>query len=47
MIIVDSREPKHIISSLKSKKLDVKEEFIEVGDYLLDNGYAIRERIKT
>jgi len=46
MIIVDSREPKHIINSLKSKKLEVKEEFIEVGDYLLDNGYAIERKDK-
>ncbi len=46
MIIVDSREPNNIIKALRQKKLDVKEEFIEVGDYLLDNGYAIERKDK-
>ena len=45
-IIVDSREPSHIINSLKNKKLEVKTDFIEVGDYLLDNGYAIERKDK-
>ena len=46
MIIVDSREPKHIIDALKSKKLEIKPEFIECGDYLLDDGYAIERKDK-
>ena len=46
MIIVDSREPSSIVSKLKGKDLDIKEEFIEVGDYLLDDGYAIERKAK-
>jgi len=46
MIIVDSREPNKIIKALRNKKLSVKEEFLEVGDYLLDNGYAIERKDK-
>ena len=46
MIIIDNREPNKIKNALKSKCSDVKEDFIEVGDYLLDNGYAIERKEK-
>jgi len=46
MIIVDSREPNKIVSALVSKKLEIKKDFLEVGDYLLDNGYAIERKDK-
>jgi ERCC4-type nuclease len=39
MIIVDSREPNHIKNSLKAKGVEVKENLLQVGDYLLDDGY--------
>jgi len=44
-MIIDSRESKSIIQKLKSKKdLFVVEEFIECGDYLLSDGYAIERK---
>ena len=44
-MIIDSREPHSIIQSFKSKKdLLVVEEFIESGDYLLSDGYAIERK---
>jgi ERCC4-type nuclease len=44
-MIVDSREPKEIINKLKGKKdLLVVEDFIECGDYLLSDGYAIERK---
>ena len=44
-MIIDSREPKSIIQSFKSKKdLLVVEEFIESGDYLLSDGFAIERK---
>jgi Fanconi anemia group M protein len=45
-ILIDSREPTSIFSKLKEKGLDVKSEFLEVSDYLLDNGYAIERKDK-
>ena len=44
MILIDSREPKRIEEILKSKNVNVKREFIEVADYLLDYGYAIERK---
>jgi len=46
MILIDNREPSKIIQALKDKKLEIKEDFLEVGDYLLDNGYAIERKDK-
>jgi len=43
MIISDSRESK-CIQLLKSKKSNVKVEFLECGDYLLPDGYAIERK---
>ncbi len=44
-MIVDVREPKQIIQKLKGKKdLLVVEEFIECGDYLLSDGYAVERK---
>lgn len=43
MIIIDTREPNDIIKSLKAK-IKIEEDFIEVGDYLLPNGYAIERK---
>jgi len=43
MIIVDSREPTKLIDSLKIKT-KVKSDFLEVGDYLLPNGFAIERK---
>jgi len=42
-ILIDSREPDRIYQLLK-KKVDIKKEFIEVADYLLDNGYAVERK---
>jgi len=44
MIIVDDREPKDIVSTLKAKNLSIKTDRIEVGDYLLPNGFAIERK---
>jgi len=46
MIVVDSRESSSIFERLKEKQPDIKKEFLEVGDYLLDNGYAIERKDK-
>jgi ERCC4-type nuclease len=44
-MIIDSREPKEIIQKLKAKKdVKVEEDFIEVGDYLLSDGYTIERK---
>lgn len=45
-VIVDSREPNRIVNSLKKKIKDVETEFLDVGDYLLDNGFAIERKDK-
>lgn len=45
ILIVDNREPSEIIRKLKAKKhLNVKGEFLETGDYLLPDGYAIERK---
>jgi len=44
MIVVDDREPKDIVNMLKVKKVNVKTDRIEVGDYLLPNGFAIERK---
>lgn len=44
MILIDKREPDRIIKKLKSKAPEVEEQFIEVGDYLLDDGFAIERK---
>ena len=43
MILIDAREPESVFKELK-KKVECKREFLEVGDYLLDNGYAIERK---
>lgn len=45
-MIIDSREPKQIQDAIKNKIEDVKIDFLSVGDYLLDNGYAIERKDK-
>ena len=45
-IIIDTREPNSIKNSLKAKIKEVEVDFLEVGDYLLDNGYAIERKDK-
>jgi len=45
ILVIDSREPIEIIRKLKGKShLGAKEDFIEVGDYLLPNGYAVERK---
>ena len=44
-MIVDSREPKALIQKLKNKKdILVVENFIECGDFLLSDGYAVERK---
>ena len=44
-MLVDNREPKEIIQKLKGKKdILVVEDFLECGDYLLSDGYAIERK---
>jgi DNA excision repair protein ERCC-4 len=44
-MIIDSREEKRIIQKVKAKKdIEVKEDFLEVGDYLLNDGYTIERK---
>jgi len=44
-LIIDIREPKEIINKLKlNKKIPVVSQVIEIGDYLLPNGYAIERK---
>jgi len=45
-VLIDVREPKNIINSLKKKCSDVETSFLEVGDYVLDDGYAIERKDK-
>jgi len=45
-LIIDTREPNNIKNSLKAKIKNVEIDFLEVGDYLLDNGYAIERKDK-
>ncbi|RKY93946.1 MAG: hypothetical protein DRQ06_05970 [Candidatus Hydrothermota bacterium] len=42
-MIIDAREPENIYKDLKSK-VECRKEFLEVGDYLLNNGYAIERK---
>jgi len=44
IIIVDVREPNDIINEIKKSIKDFKSDFIEVGDYLLPNGFAIERK---
>lgn len=44
MILIDSKEPKRIFDILKKKGLDVKREFLEVGDYVLGDGIIIERK---
>jgi len=44
MILQDAREPDKILKAVQKKKADIKKDFLEVGDYLLDNGYAIERK---
>lgn len=46
MIIIDSREPNSLINGLKQKGLEIETDFIESGDYLLDDGFAIERKDK-
>jgi len=43
MLIVDSREPTSIYKKL-SKSIESERDFIEVGDYLLPDGYVIERK---
>jgi len=44
MIIIDSREPKRIDSYLKNNGINTKREFLEIGDYLLEDGVVIERK---
>lgn len=44
MIIADSRESNTISKRLEKKDIEVKSEFLEIGDYLLPNGIAIERK---
>ena len=44
MILIDSREPRHILNLLKSKNINFQREFLEVGDYVLPNGFVIERK---
>lgn len=44
LIIVDDREPKEHMTSLRRRRVDITVKRIEVGDYLLDNGIAIERK---
>lgn len=44
MILIDSREPRRIEDALKKKKIKTKREFIEVADYILDEGHAVERK---
>ena len=46
MIIRDTREPDNIKKALTSKGIKVEDEFLSVGDYLLDDGFAIERKDK-
>jgi ERCC4-type nuclease len=43
-IIVDTREDKLFLNALLAKKLDVKSDFLEVGDFLLGNSICIERK---
>ena len=43
-MIIDNREPKNLIQKLEAKKIPVELDFIESGDYLLSDGYAIERK---
>lgn len=45
-IIRDTREPDNIKKSLIDKGLKIEDSFLEVGDYLLDDGFAIERKDK-
>lgn len=43
-IIIDSREPNKISDSLKLKGIKIQRDFLDIGDYLLDDDYAIERK---
>lgn len=44
MIIIDAREPKYMHDMLKAKGIDVKREFLEIGDYALPGDVIIERK---
>ena len=45
MITIDAREPTRIIDKLKSKKnLEVKSDYLEIGDYLLNGSVCVERK---
>ncbi len=43
-IIVDSREPTRINEKLSKKKVDVKRDYLDIGDYLLNGSVCIERK---